>query len=71
MAPEIEALILFEEMLNFSKDLQEAEKYANFAALKRQFQESQLLKQLSEENDGTEDGGEDYRGCYRPGRYQN
>ena len=51
--PELEALLLFEEMLNLSKELEDPDKSITFEALKREFEERELLKELNEDENTT------------------
>ena len=44
--PAIEVLELFDDMLIFNKELEDAEKYANFVLLEREFREQQLLQEI-------------------------
>ena len=53
MTPELEAWLLYEELLIMNKDFEEYQKYRNFVALEREFIERELLKTLRED-DATE-----------------
>lgn len=49
--PELETFLLFEEMLNLSKELEDPNKFATFALLKRQFEEEQLLIEINKDEE--------------------
>ncbi len=46
--PQLEAFLLFEEMLNFNRELEDASKYAIFAELRRQHEEQLLMQEINE-----------------------
>ena len=46
---EVKVLILFDEMQKFEKDLTDYQKSANFALMKEEFIERNLLKELHDE----------------------
>lgn len=52
---QVEAFLLAEEMLNLTEKFVEEEKFHTFAALKREFEEQELLTELNQENDITID----------------
>ena len=52
LSPELMVLLTFEDMLIFNKELEDAEKYANFVALEREYREQQLLQEINAEDEG-------------------
>lgn len=59
---ELDILLLFEDMLNTSKELEDPEKYATFATLKREFEEQQLLKEINEDEETSRQNEINYHG---------
>ena len=60
--PELEALLLFEEMLNLSKELEDPNKFTIFESLKRDFEEKQLLNEINKDEEASrQEADNDYR----------
>lgn len=53
ISPEVEILILYDDLLNFSKELEEPEKMIIFAELQKDFEAQQLLQEINAEDDNT------------------
>lgn len=54
--PELDILLLYDDLLNFSKELEEPEKMIIFAGLRREFEDRQLLQELNQEDDNQAGG---------------
>lgn len=48
--PEIEVFLLFEDLLNFSKELEEPDKMVIFAELQREFEDQQLFQEINNDD---------------------
>jgi hypothetical protein len=60
--PELETFLLFDEMLILSKELEDPNKFAIFASLKREFEEQQLLNEINKDEDASrQEADNDYR----------
>lgn len=53
LTPELEVLLLYDDLLNFSKELEEPEKMIIFAELQKDFEAQQLLQEINAEDDNT------------------
>jgi hypothetical protein len=49
--PDLQALILFEEIVGFRDEVEDLQKYAIFVKMKREYEESLLLEELNKSNE--------------------